>query len=372
METAPENQFSMHLKNESKICSDPSEEFDDSGSSRSTTSSFFSSTDQSEASVDASTNEDVESRPLPALHARMKREFVVETAPAFAMHLKDDTKISDPGEECDDSRSSGSSSSCFSSSTKQSETSPNASPNEVVELGTRGRLDKEPSVGIDSHISETVSYFDDANVPSTSHPAYLVNKIEKTSAAKIDESLKSTNLKDKRKGGGVAKIEEFVSAESELGSPQSIIFARTSSTGDWEHPVQTSMSRVMRSKSAKTSGNNQMQNIDRISDFSKSSKLSQSHEYRKNEVCNVKEARPVTTSMSSGDRHTNAGSPQAISLETEGVRILSQSTGKGLKTSVRKLAQHFRVPKQSKSNTSDMVKDSGDNHDHKVAFEDIS
>ncbi|XP_057783867.1 ubiquitin carboxyl-terminal hydrolase 17 [Salvia miltiorrhiza] len=371
VETAPENQFTMHLKNESKICSDPSNDCDDSGSSGSSTSSFFSSTDQSEASADASTNEDVECRPALALHARMKSDFVVETAPEFAMHLKDEIKISDPSEECDDSGSSGSSVSCFLSSTKQSEMCFDASTDEHVKLGTPTRPDKAPSTGIDSYISETVPYFGDANVLRTSHPGYLVNKIEKTPASKIDESLTSTNLKDKRKGGGVAVIEEFVPAKSELGSPQSTSSARTSSTGDWENLVQTSTSRVMRSKSAKTSGNNEVQNIDLSSEYLKSSKLPQSHEYRKTELCNGKETRSVTMSTSSGDcqkMHTNADSPQAISLETEGVRILSQSTGKGLKTSVRKLAQHFRVPKQTKSYTIDMVKDFGDNHNHKVIF----
>ncbi|KAL1536757.1 ubiquitinyl hydrolase 1 [Salvia divinorum] len=340
VETAPENQFNMHLKNETKICSDPNEECDDSASSGSSTSSFFSSTNQSDSSADASTNEDVECRPAVALPARMKSEFVVQTAPEFSKHLKDETEISDPGEEYNDSRYSGSSVSCFLSSTKQSETSPDASTNEVIELGTRSRPDKASSVGIDSFISETVSYFDDANVLSTSHPACLVSKIEKTPATKIDESLKSTNLKDKRKGSKVAVIEEFVSAESELGSPQPTISSRTSSTGDQESPVQTSTSRVIRLKSAKTSCNNQMQNVNLTSECSKSSKLPQSHDYKKNEVC----------------------------TEAEGARILSHSTGKSLKTSVRKLAKHFRVPKQSKSNMLDMVKDSRDNHNNKVIF----
>ncbi|XP_042020995.1 ubiquitin carboxyl-terminal hydrolase 17-like [Salvia splendens] len=362
VDTAPENQFSMHLKNESKICSDPSEECDDSASSGSSMSSFFSSTNQSESSASASTNEDVECQPTIALPARMESESVAETAPEIAMHLKVETKISDPREECDDSRSSGSSVSCFLSSTEQSETSPDAYTNGVIELETHSRPDKTPSVGTDSYIPDMVSYIDDAKVLSTSHPACSVNK--------IDESLKSTDLKDKRKEGGVAVREEFLSAESELGS-QPTSSARTSSTGDWGNPVQTSMSRVMRSKFAKTAGNNEIQNIVRSSEYSKSSKLSQSHDYKKNEVCTGKETKSVAMSMSSGKcqkMHTDAGTPEAISLETEGVRILSQSTGKGLKSSVRKLAQHFRVPKQSKSYTLDVVKDSSDSHNNKVIF----
>ncbi|KAL1569680.1 ubiquitinyl hydrolase 1 [Salvia divinorum] len=335
VETAPENQFSMHLKNESKSCSDPNEECDDSASSGSSMSSFFSSTNQSESSAAASTNEDVECQPTIALPAKVESEFVVETAPEITMHLKVETEISDPMEECGDSRSSG----------------------------THSMPDKAPSVGIDSHIHETVSYVDDANVLSTSHPACSVNKIK--------GSLKSTNLEDKRKGGGVAAREEFLSAESELGSPQPNSSARISSAGDWGNPAQTSTSRVMRSKSAKTSGNNEMQNIDRSSEYSKSSKLPQSHDYKKNEVCTSMETKSVTMSTSSGKcqrTYTDAGNPEAVSLETEGVRILSQSTGKGLKTSVRKLAQHFRVPKQSKIYTLDVVKDSGDNHNNKVIF----
>ncbi|KAH6782864.1 ubiquitin-specific protease 17 [Perilla frutescens var. hirtella] len=318
-----------------------------------------------------------ECQPALALHARQKNECVVETAPEnqFSMHLKDETKIcSDPIEECDDSGSSDSSTSFFLSSTERGGVSTDASPNEDVESGIHIRPDKTPTVGFDSLISETNSEFDDANVLSTSHPVYSVNppsvnKIEKTPATRIDESLKSTNLKDKRKGGGFALTEEFVPAEAELRSPQITSSAKTSLTDDWENQVQTSTSRVTRSKSSK--GNNQMPNVELSSEYSKSLKLPQSHEYRKNENFTGKETRFVTTSVSSGNSqklHTNTGSPQVISLETEGVRLLSQSTGKGLKTSVRKLAQHFRVPKQSKSYTLDMVKDSGDNHNHKALF----
>lgn len=384
VEKAPENDFSMHLKkNATKISSDHSEECGVSGSSGSSTPSFFSPTDQSEASTDASTtSEDVEWQPALARQSRKKSEFVVETAPEslFAMHLKDDAKVRlGPSEECDDTISSGSSVSHL-SSTKQSETSTDASTNHEVELRTHTRPDKAPSAGIDSFVSETTSGFDDTNVLSTSQPAHSVNppsinNIEKTPASKMDERLKSINSTDKRKGGGVAVIEESVHAASKLESPQPTSSARNPSTDVWENQVHTSTSRVLKSKSAKTSGNNQMLNMDLSSEFSKSSKLLPSYEYRKSELYHGKEARPMTASMNSGNSqkmHTDAYSPQDISLETEGVRILSQSTGKGLKTSVRKLTQHFRVPKQSKSYTLDIVKDSGDNQNYKVTLIGIS
>lgn len=373
MEKAPENDFSMHLKkNATKISSDHSEDCSVSGSSGSSTPSFFSPTDRSEASTDASTtSEDVEWQPALARQSRKKSDFVVEAAPKslLATRSKDDTKVRlDPSEECDDTISSGSSAPHL-PSTKRSETSTDASTNQEVELGTRTRPDKAPSAGIDSLMSETTSGFNDTNVLSTSQPAHFVNppsinSIEKIPASKMDERLKSNNSIDKRKGGGVAVIEEYVHAASDLESPQLTSSARDSSTDAWENQVHTSTSRVMKSKSVKTSGN-----IDLSSEFSKSSKLPQSHEYRKGELYHGKETRSMTASLNSGNSqkmHTDAYSPQVMSLETEGVRILSQSTGKGLKTSVRKLTQHFRVPKQSKSYTLDIVKDSGDNQNYKV------
>ncbi|KAI3451214.1 hypothetical protein Pfo_007879 [Paulownia fortunei] len=309
-------------------------------------------------------------RPATALHASKESECVVETASEnqFAMHLNDEAKIcSDPSQELDDSGSSSSSTSCFFSSTDRSESSFDASISEVVELGTPIRPDKAPSVGNDSNLSQTISDSDDADVPSPSLPVYSVNhppwgnKIEKTLATKTDESLNSTSFKDKRKGDGVAVLEEFGLGAIELRSSQSSSSVRTSSAEDWKNLAQMSTSKATRSFMA--SGNDQMPNVELTSECSKSLKMPPLDE---SQVCNSNVTRSITTFRSSGNCQklpTKTGGPQVISSEIEGVRNLSQPTSKSLKTSVRKFVQHFRAPKQS-----NMVKDSGGNYNHKIMF----
>ncbi|KAK6125856.1 hypothetical protein DH2020_040404 [Rehmannia glutinosa] len=319
-------------------------------------------------------------RPAAAFHTNKEGECIVETAREnqFAMHSKDDAKIcSDASQEFDDSGSSISSTSCFFSSTERSESSSDASISEVVELGTPPRPDKAPSVGIDSHMSQTVSDSDDADVPSPSLPVYSGNhppwgsKVEKTLATKTDESLKSTSFKDKRRGDGVAVLEEIRLGAIELRSSQSSSSVRTSSAEDWRNLAQMSTSKVTRS--FKASGNHQMPNLEPSSECSKSLKMPPSDEYWKNEsqVCNSNGTRLKPTFKSSGNCQKlpiKTDSPHVISSEIEGVRNLSQDTRKSLKTSVRKFVQHFREPKQSKSYTFDMVKDSGGNFNQKIIF----
>lgn len=61
VETAMEEQFVINSKDESEICSDTTEELDDTGSSSSSSDCFSSSTERSETSLDASTGESLES-----------------------------------------------------------------------------------------------------------------------------------------------------------------------------------------------------------------------------------------------------------------------------------------------------------------------
>lgn len=56
-----EEQFAINSKDEIRICSDPTEELDDAGSSSSSLDCFSSSTERSETSFDASTTESLES-----------------------------------------------------------------------------------------------------------------------------------------------------------------------------------------------------------------------------------------------------------------------------------------------------------------------
>ncbi|KAL8476267.1 hypothetical protein ACS0TY_028802 [Phlomoides rotata] len=317
-------------------------------------------------------------QPAPASHAKKKSECV-ETAPGhqFAVHLNNEVKVcSDPSEEFDDSRSSNSSTSCFFSSTERSETSFDSSMSEDAELQTPIRRNRTPSVSIDSHISQTISESDDIYVPSASVPFNsvkppLVNKIERTPASKSDENLKLASFNDEREGDGAAVIEKFVPGAIELGSPQSTSPVRTSSTEDLENQAHTSTSKVARSIPSKPFGSNELPNVELSSRYTKSSKTLPSHDHWKNEFCDTKETRPATTFRSSGscqNLSTKTDSPQVISSEIEGDRIFSQSTSKGLKTSVRKLVQHFKAPKQSMSYAFDVVKDSGGNQTHKAVF----
>lgn len=260
--------------------------------------------------------------------------------------LNNETKVSsDPSEEFDDSRSSISSTSCFFSSTGRSETSFDASMSEDAESATPIRPNRTPPVSVDSHMPQTISKSDDIYVPSASVPLNyvnppLVNKIEKKPASKIDGNLKLASFNDEREGDGTAVIEGAI----ELESPQSTSSARTSSTEDLENKKHTSTSKVARSIPSKAFSSNELPNVELSSRYEKSSKMLPSHDFWKNEFCNTKETRPATTFRSSDNwQSTKTDSPQVMSPEIEGERILSQSTSKGLKTSVRKLVQHLKA-----------------------------
>ncbi|KAK4417086.1 Ubiquitin carboxyl-terminal hydrolase 17 [Sesamum alatum] len=284
-------------------------------------------------------------QPAIALHASKESQSVVETSSESQseMHLNDEGKIhSDPSQELDDFGSSSSSTSCFFSSTEQSETSSDASISEVVESGTSISPDKALSVGIHSGTSQTISDSDDADVPRPFPPVYSVNhppcsnKIEKMLAPKPDESITSTSSKDKREGEA-AVVKEFVLHAIELRNSRSPSSVRTSSDEDWKNQAQPSTSKIETSLSRRASGNHRMSNVELSSECSKSLKMPSMDEYWKNksQICNGKEARSPT-SRSSGNRHelpTKIDSTHAISSDG-GVRILSESTGKSLKTSV--------------------------------------
>ncbi|GFQ03536.1 ubiquitin carboxyl-terminal hydrolase 17 [Phtheirospermum japonicum] len=320
-----------------------------------------------------------ECRQATALHSSSESGYDLETASEnqFAMHLKNEGKIcSGASQEFNDSRSSNSSTSCFFSSTERSDSSFDASVSDVADLGTPIQSDKAPSVGIGSHTSKTNSGSDDADVPSPSLPVYSVNhpprgsNIEKASANKTDESLRSTSIRDKRKGDRVALSEEFGLGATESRSSQSSSAARTSTAEDWKFLAQMSASKMTRS--IRAPGNHQMLNVELSSECSKSLKTPHSDEYWKNElqVGNSNETRSIPTFRSAGNCQklpTKTSSTRVVSSEIEGVRNMLQDT-KSLKTSVRKFVQHFKAPKQSKSYTFDMLKDPDGTYNHKTIF----
>ncbi|KAL0342983.1 UNVERIFIED_CONTAM: Ubiquitin carboxyl-terminal hydrolase 17 [Sesamum angustifolium] len=286
-------------------------------------------------------------RPSIALHASKESQSVVEASSEnhSEMHLNDEGKIhSDPSQELDDLGSSSSSTSFFFSSTEQSETSSDASISEVVESGTSGSIspDKAPSVGIDSGISQIISDSNDADVPRPFPPAYSVNhppcsnKIQKMLVPKLDESIASTSSQDKQEGEA-AVVKEFVLNAIELRNSQSAISVRTSSDEDWKNQPQPSTSKVETSVSRRAAGNHRLSNVELSSECSKSLKMPSMNEWKnKSQICNGKGTRSTTTSRSPGNCQelpTKVDSTHAISSDG-GVRILSESTGKSLKTSV--------------------------------------
>ncbi|KAG8383596.1 hypothetical protein BUALT_Bualt04G0030400 [Buddleja alternifolia] len=315
-------------------------------------------------------------RPAVAVPASKDSNCVADTASEnqFEIKLNDEARIcSDPIEELDDSGSSSSSLPSFFSSTESSETSFDASISDVHDSGTLLKPDKASPVGTDSHLLQTTSDSDEADVPSPSSSVNSVsnrpwsNQIEKTLASKIDESHNSTSFKDKRKGDRAAVLEDTAIDKVELNVSQSSSSARTSSAGDWKNQAQLSSSEVIRSTSYRASGNHQMSNVE--SKFSKSLKMSPSNEYWGNEspLYNGKETRSVMLGSSGNFKKISkrTESHHAIPSEIEGAPMISQHTSKGLKTSVHKFVQQFRAPKQSKSCTYDSVKDGNYN---KVIF----
>ncbi|KAL6552136.1 hypothetical protein OROGR_008290 [Orobanche gracilis] len=307
--------------------------------------------------------------PAIALHATNESGYKVEAASEnqFGTHLESVMKIcSDAIQEFNDSRSSSSSTSYFFSSTGHSK-SLDASMSEVVGLGAPIQPDKAFSIDIGSHMSKAICDSDDADMRSPSLPVYSVSrhrKIEKSLATKPDESLRSTSIRDKTKGDEAADLKEFTLGATELRSSQSFgaASARAASSEDRKSSAQMSASKVTRS--IRIPGNHQ--NVELNSECSKSLKMPPLDECWKNEsqVCNTNETRSVPTFRSA----SNCDNRHVISSESEDVRNISQDTSKNLKTSVRKFVQHFRAPKQSKSYTFDIVKESGGTYNHKMVF----
>ncbi|CAA0812515.1 Ubiquitin carboxyl-terminal hydrolase 17 [Striga hermonthica] len=299
--------------------------------------------------------------------ASYKSGYDVETASEnHATHLQNEMKIcSDASQEFNNSRSSSSSTSCFYSSTERSESSSDASTSEAVEFETPIQPDKALPVAFRSHKSKTISRSCDAEVPSPSPSVYSVNhppggsKIEKT---KADDSLRSTSIRNKRNGDSVAVLEEFGQGGSELRTARSSSAARTSSTEKCKNldPMPADkVTRIVRSP-----GNRGMPNVEYNSECSKSLKMLPSDEFWRNEsqVSCSNEMKSTPTFVSTGNCQklpSKTDNRHIISSETEGVRNMPQETSKSLKTSVQKLVQHFKAPKQN------MVTDLGGTYKHK-------
>lgn len=314
------------------------------------------------------------------MHASKEDECGVESASEnqFDMHAKAQVKVcSDSTELLTDSGSASTSLPCFSSSTKQSETSFDASISEVLQTGMPIRSANETSESMNSDMYRTTSVSDHAELsspPTLNSTVYSVNntpsaiRIRKMPANKIDEGFHSTNsFKDKRTDD-VAASEEFLSGATELRNLQHSSHLRTSSAGHWENEANLSSSKEMRSKFFRGSGNNQISTLE----MKRSQRMSSSGGHWKNEarLCNATERRMSFTD--SGDYQkisSRAESHHLSPSEDEGARMSSQPAHKGLKTSMWNFVQqHFRVPNQSKSYAVGNWKDSRGNNNQKAIF----
>ncbi|KAL0381666.1 UNVERIFIED_CONTAM: Ubiquitin carboxyl-terminal hydrolase 17 [Sesamum angustifolium] len=326
-------------------------------------------------------------RPVASLHATNETKRVLETDLDNHVGIPFNNEVEICSDRTPDVEDSGSSSSplpCVSSSTEQSETSFDASVSEDLESETVSSPDKLASEGIKSHVLQTISNPDKTDVPSLyplNSTVYTVNKTLKSNkinselATKNDENFRSTSFKDKRRGNGAAVLQEFVLDATQLRSPQSSSSLQAvSSVENGENQEHQSSGKVMKSVYSRGSGNhNQVSSVElRNSQCSKSLSTSSSNEYWKNEaqLCTAKETRSMSFRSSLNDQkmYTEAGSLHTLHSEIKDARMLAQPTSKGLKTSVRKFVQHFRVSKQPKSYTFDMGKDSAGTYNHKVVF----
>ncbi|KAK6119992.1 hypothetical protein DH2020_046232 [Rehmannia glutinosa] len=321
-------------------------------------------------------------RPATSLHASKESECHMEAVleNQFENNINNEAKIcSDPTQQLDNSGSLSSSLPCFSSSSGQSETSFDASISEVLESATPIRQDKESSEGINSHMSRTTSDSDEVDVPSLfplNSTVYAVknmldaNKINRTQPTKPDEGFQTTSFKYKRSGNGADVLKEFGLGTTELRSSKSSSSSKTSSSVVNHKNQAPSNGKITKSMYFRGSSNH---NIDlRSTQCSKPLSVSSSEGYWKNEaqMVNGKETRSKSFRSSENDQKkcTKMGSTHTSLSEIEDVQVLSQPTSKILKTSVRKFVQHFRVPKQSKSHRVDTWKDSAGNYNNKIIF----
>ncbi|KAK4411722.1 Ubiquitin carboxyl-terminal hydrolase 17 [Sesamum angolense] len=264
-------------------------------------------------------------RPVASLHATKETKRVLETDLDNHVGIPFNNEVeicSDRTPDVEDSGSSSSSLPCVSSSTERSETSFDASVSEDLE-------------------SETVSSPD--KVASEVNKTLKSNKINSELATKNDENFQSTSFKDKRSGNGAAVLQEFVLDATQLRSPQSSSSLQAvSSVANGENQEHQSSGKVIKSVYSRGSA----------------------------QLCTAKETRSMSFRSSLNDQkmYTEAGSLHTLHSEIKDARMLAQPTSKGLKTSVRKLVQHFRVSKQPKSYTFDMGKDSAGTYNHKVVF----
>ncbi|XP_051143968.1 ubiquitin carboxyl-terminal hydrolase 17-like [Andrographis paniculata] len=290
--------------------------------------------------------------------------------------LHDEPKISSEPPCEVDSGSSSCSLPCFSSSPEQSETSHDTSVSEDLGPGTPVRPDKMFS---DSHPLQTTSDSDEADVRSqvpfrsTIYEAntFQANNLKGMPAAKPVKGFQPTNFKDPKAGNETVQLEKLATSTSELrGSHSSSSHKSSSSVENLRNRSKTSSHKAKKFMDFDRQGNhNQVSNIElRNSQFSQSLSVS-SDVYWKNEaqICSGKETRSMSV-RSSGNYQNLYMKNGSLHNSLSEIEHVPQPPCKGLRSSVKKFVQHFRVSKQSKSYIFDMGEESMGNYNHKIIF----
>lgn len=304
VESASENQFDMHAKDQFKVCSDSTELLNDSGSASTSLPCFSSSTNQSETSFDASISEVLQTG-TPIRSANK----IFET---FFSDINWTTSVSDHAE-----------------------------------------LSCPPT------LNSTV--YSVNSMPSA-------ESISKMPANKSDEGFHSTSFEDKRANDVAASEEFISGATELRNLQHSSYLRTSSSAGHWENEANLSSSKEMRSKPFRGSGDNQISTLEmkrsRRMSFSgghwknearlgnateRRMSFTDSGDYQK--ISSRTESHHLLPSEVEGARMLSQ--PARKGLKTSVWDFVQQ---------------HFKVPNQSKSYTVGNWKDSRGNNNQKVTF----
>ncbi|KAH6823389.1 ubiquitin-specific protease 17 [Perilla frutescens var. hirtella] len=309
VKTALLEQFEINCNNEAEICSDPTEQLDDSGSSSSSLPCFSSSAEHSETSFDASSSENFESG----------------------------TPIG---------------------------------PDKVASGGIDYHMSQSTSDSDEADVSSVSPLHPTTQAVNNK---IGVTEIKKSQSTKPDDGFRKTSTEDKRTGDGAALSKDCVGttelrSSKSYGSPKT-----SSSVENHTNQTHLPSDKVTKSMYSRRSGSHQqVPNVDTKNSPCLKSSSTTSLDFWGNEaqLCRSTETRSLSFRSPENDERMSSktGSGHSLLSELEDAQTLLQPTSKALKTSMRKFVDHFKVSKQSKSYTFDVGKDSAGNYNHKIIF----
>lgn len=304
VKTALQDQFEINSNNEAGICSDPTEQLDDSGSSCSSLPCFSSSTEHSETSFDASSNETFE----PG--TPMGPDKVASGGTDY--HMSQSTSDSDEADVP--------SGSPLQPSTRVVNSKIGVTKIAKPEDGLRKTSTEDKRTGAGAALSKDCVGTTELR-SSKSYGSPKTSSVENNTNQTHLSSDKVTKSMYSRRSGSHQHVPNI-----DIRNSPCLKSSSTTSLEDfWGNEAQLSRSKETRSLSFRSPDNDERM----------SSKTSSVH---------------------------------SLLSEFEGSQTSSQPTSKALKTSMRKFVDHFKVSKQSKSYTSDIEKDSAGNYNHKIIF----